>query len=141
MTVVVRSILVGFFLGQIFHIEQRVRNLFLTILKKIPQRQEMDIDLFVTVSALFAISGFGWYAVLIESISGDYQLLQTKSVLDFFTAVVFGSILGKRAVIIPIFQMIILFHRDGFFQYFGLWWNINLVRGIENDKSALLTFN
>ncbi|MFR4415746.1 MAG: DUF554 family protein, partial [Butyricicoccus sp.] len=56
----------------------------------------------------FCCSGFGWYSTLTEGIAGDPNLLFAKSVLDFFTAMIFASTLGKAICAIPLPQCVIL---------------------------------
>lgn len=52
---------------------------------------------------LFCCSGFGWYSTLTEGIVGNLNLLFAKSVLDFFTAMIFASTLGQthKAIFSP----------------------------------------
>ena len=66
------------------------------------------MEFYITAVALFCCSGFGWYSTLTEGIAGDPNLLFAKSVLDFFTAMIFASTLGKAICAIPLPQCVIL---------------------------------
>ena len=68
----------------------------------------IDMEFYITAVALFCCSGFGWYSTLTEGIAGDPNLLFSKAVLDFFTAVIFAAALGKAICAIPLPQCIIL---------------------------------
>ncbi len=108
MTAVVLAILIGYCIGELLKLEENVKALFAKVFSKIPVKGDFDMEMFITVVALFSTSGFSWYAVLTESIAGNSEILITKSVLDFFTALLFGAVLGKRVALIPIFQIVVL---------------------------------
>ena len=59
------------------------------------------------VVILFCCGGTGWYGALNEGLTGDGSILITKSILDFVTACIFGSILGKIVPMLCIPQAII----------------------------------
>lgn len=62
----------------------------------------------VTVIVLFCASGTGIYGTLTEGMNGDATILISKSILDFFAAVIFGANLGLVVSLIAIPQVIIL---------------------------------
>lgn len=62
----------------------------------------------VTVIVLFCASGTGIYGTLIEGISGDPSILISKSILDFFCAIIFGANLGAVVSLIAVPFFIIL---------------------------------
>lgn len=56
----------------------------------------------VTVIVLFCASGTGIYGTLIEGMSGDPSILISKSILDFFCAIIFGANLGAVVSLIAV---------------------------------------
>jgi uncharacterized membrane protein YqgA involved in biofilm formation len=56
---------------------------------------------------LFCISGTGIVGALNEGMNNSYELLLIKLLLDIFTALIFGSILGIGIVFIAISQLTI----------------------------------
>jgi hypothetical protein len=70
--------------------------------------QDIDMDFYITAVALFCCSGFGWFSALTEGITGDPSLMLSKSVLDFFTALIFAAVLGFALCAIPLPQICIL---------------------------------
>ena len=50
----------------------------------------------------------GWYGALTEAISGSPDILFSKSVLDFFTALVFAASLRAAVCLIPIPQAAVM---------------------------------
>lgn len=63
----------------------------------------------VTAVVLFCASGTGIYGAIVSGISGDHSILIAKSILDFFTAMIFACSLGKIVSWIAVPQFIILF--------------------------------
>lgn len=105
MTAVVLAILVGFTIGHLLHLEDWASRFFHRLVKTMHLGGDnIDMEFYITAVALFCCSGFGWYSTLTEGIAGDPNLLFAKSVLDFFTAMIFASTLGKAICAIPLPQ-------------------------------------
>jgi len=67
---------------------------------------------FVSIVVLFCASGTGIFGALTEGMTGDYTILLTKSILDFFTAGIFAATLGYLVAVVAVPQfavMILLF--------------------------------
>lgn len=60
---------------------------------------------YVTVTSVLCASGFGLYAVMVESFSGERSQMFSKAMLDFFSTAVFGSSLGFPVSLIAIPQL------------------------------------
>lgn len=56
---------------------------------------------------LFCASGLGVVGSLTEGITGDFQLLFVKALMDFFTALIFSISLGIALIAIAIPQLLI----------------------------------
>ena len=69
--------------------------------------KEEYMSMLVTVIVLFCASGTGIYGSLDSGMSGDHTILISKSILDFFTAMIFGGTLGMVIAAIAISQCII----------------------------------
>lgn len=67
------------------------------------------MDTLITVIVLFCASGAGIYGSLISGMNGDHSILIAKSILDFFTALIFACILGSVVAVIAVLQFIIFF--------------------------------
>lgn len=107
MTAVVLAVLVGFTIGSLLKLEMRVQTFFAWLVRVLHLGgKDIDMDLYITVVALFCCSGFGWYGALTEGITGDPGLLLSKAVLDGFTALVFACSLGLALCVIAAPQLI-----------------------------------
>ena len=109
MTLVVLTVLVGFCIGNLLNIEKRSLHFFGWVTQKVgSNREATDLTLYITVVALFCCSGFGWSGALQEGINGNAGILLSKSVMDCFTALLFGAILGKCILVVPVFQGLVM---------------------------------
>ena len=66
------------------------------------------MQLMVTALVLFCASGTGIYGSLTSGMTGDHSILIAKSILDFFTAMIFACQLKKAVMLIGIPQLIIM---------------------------------
>ena len=107
LTPVIFAILAGYVIGEFCGLEKKISKAFSFILKKLPIKNNIDMDTYVMVVVLFCASGFGIFGVLTEGMSGNSTILLSKSAIDFFTAVIFGTTLGLSVSIISVPQFII----------------------------------
>ncbi len=70
-------------------------------------RTEGFIVKFVTISVLFCASGMGIFGATHEGMTGEPNILLAKSVLDFFTAMIFATELGFSVTLIAFPQVLI----------------------------------
>ncbi len=109
---VIMSVILGFVIGELIHIDVIVKNIFSTFLKKLPFKIEGNYDeymeTYLLVVLMFSMSGMGIFGALTEGMSGDPSVLISKSVLDTFTAILFGATLGYAQTLVCIPQFIIL---------------------------------
>lgn len=108
LTAVVLAVLMGYTIGILLKIDSRTVNSLQRLLQK-KKIENTDMNLFATAITLFVFSGMGWYGAITEGISGNAEILLSKSVLDCFTAIVFGTALGWSICIIPLPQILVLF--------------------------------
>ena len=85
--------------------QKPVAKIFKNQSSSIPEEEYMGT--LVTIIVLFCASATGIYGSLDSGISGDHSILISKSILDFFTALVFGSNLGLVVSVISIPQCLI----------------------------------
>lgn len=113
---VVFAVILGTSLGIILHVGKAInrgaKGMQYFISKFIKAPSKMDEQAFettlVTVIVLFCASGTGIYGTLTEGINGDATILISKSILDFFAAVIFGANLGAVVSLIAVPQIVIL---------------------------------
>jgi uncharacterized membrane protein YqgA involved in biofilm formation len=102
--VVLASLVVGIVLGEWWQIEEGIRWMGRVLEKRVmPQngtleehqvRQERFVRGFFTASLLFCVGPIAILGSIQDGLTGNYQLLAVKSVLDGFASIAFASSLG-----------------------------------------------
>jgi uncharacterized membrane protein YqgA involved in biofilm formation len=62
------------------------------------------IEKFVSLLVLFCVSSFGIFGAIHEGLGNGPQMLATKAILDFFTAMIFAASLGPSVALIALPQ-------------------------------------
>ncbi len=110
MPAVVLSLIIGTMLGVVCHLEQRIHHAGAAMQRLIPGSAAMDestASLLVTAIVLFCASGTGIYGAIIAGMNGDHSILIAKSVLDFFTAMIFACNLGRVTALVAVPQCVV----------------------------------
>ena len=95
----------GIINGGATYMEKPVGKLFPNKNKSMSREEYMSM--LVTIIVLFCASGTGIYGSLDSGMSGDHTILISKSILDFFTAMIFGGTLGMVVAAVAIPQCVI----------------------------------
>lgn len=108
--VVVLSLLIGIVLGEWWNIEKGLNNLGTWLEVKVlnstdESSQKRFIKGFLTASLLFCVGPMAILGSVQDGLTGDYQLLVVKSILDGFAALAFAASMGVGVLfsIIPVF--------------------------------------
>ncbi|QYK50886.1 MAG: DUF554 domain-containing protein [Anaerolineales bacterium] len=92
------SLLVGGVLGELMNIEDRLEQFGAWLQKRFAAKAEGGSALFVrgflTASLVFCIGPMAILGSIQDGLSGNYELLAIKAVLDGFASIVFASTLG-----------------------------------------------
>lgn len=115
MPVIVLSVLIGTIIGEIFRLENKLNRLAMSakgLIEKLSKpktkkslSQEEFLLKFVALVIMFSFSGTGVFGAMNEGIAGDTSILVVKSLLDFFTAIIFSTTLGISVATIVIPQL------------------------------------
>ena len=108
MPAVVLSVILGTILGLLLNLDGLIRRGTEKALKAIHLGGDIDEDMMLTAIVLFCASGTGIYGSMVSGISGDHSILLAKSVLDFFTAMIFACQLKKAVSLIGVPQLVIM---------------------------------
>lgn len=106
--VVLGSLVFGILLGEWWQVEEGIRSLGRALERRImPKngsqddqvaRQDRFVRGFFTASLLFCVGPIAILGSIQDGLSGEYQLLVVKSVLDGFAALAFASSLGVGVI-------------------------------------------
>ena len=109
MPAVVFSVILGTLIGLALKIGDMIQTVSGKVLDKVMKGADQDTnDLMLTAVVLFCASGTGIYGALDAGMTGNHSVLIAKSVLDFFTAMIFACQLGKATSLIGIPQGVVL---------------------------------
>ena len=144
MPAVIFSVILGTALGLIIHLGQLINKGGLAMQKGMSRFiknnsgvAQADFEAcMVTCITLFCASGTGIYGSIVAGMSADHSILMAKSILDFFTAMIFACTLGyvTCAVAIPQFIFFMILFLIGKPIYNGL--NLAENTYIINDFKA-----
>lgn len=105
---VIFSVIMGTLIGNILDIDAAIRRGTGALLDRLRLGDDIDSQLMVTAMVLFCASGTGIYGALMSGMTGDHSILIAKSILDFFTAMIFACQLKKAVMLIGIPQIAIM---------------------------------
>jgi uncharacterized membrane protein YqgA involved in biofilm formation len=96
--IVLISIIFGIILGEWWQIENRLHQLGLWFERRFSKKEIADDNRFVkgflSASLVFCIGPMAILGAIQDGLTGNYQTLLIKSVLDFFGAMAFSALLG-----------------------------------------------
>lgn len=109
------ALIIGAIIGLAFDLQNRleisVKQINTSLNKHVIRNgnsdKEVDISLLTSIIILFCASGTGIYGAMEEGFLGSSTTLLVKSILDFFTAIIFGSSLGYIISFISIPQFLV----------------------------------
>lgn len=107
--IVVLSIIIGSIIGELLNIDANVKKSISRLLNKTIDDDAglQKKNILAVLIAIFCFSGTGIFGVLNEAMTGDSSILLAKSVLDFFTAMIFATSIGIAVSFIAIPQLIV----------------------------------
>jgi len=112
LTPVILSLTFGMLIGELFKLEDKLMRYVQKIQSLLNKAHPFDAyhaDAFITIFVLFCFSGTGIFGSLNEGLTADPSILLAKSVLDFFTAIIFATTLGSMVAMIAIPQAVVFF--------------------------------
>ena len=106
-TVVILSLIFGYIIGSLIGIENLINRLatLITVPFKLDEDKSKTLILAILI---FCFSGTGIFGVVNETLAGDSSVLLVKSILDFFTAATFASVIGFSVSLVSIFQLAVM---------------------------------
>ena len=128
------SLVIGSFMGEIFRIEDRMDSIGDKIKQKVKrQNDNLFVDGFVTVSLITCVGAMAIVGSMQDGISGDYSMLAAKSVLDLVIVMIFTSTHGVGAI----FSAIPLFLYQGAITVLAAIFGTFVSEGVINDLSLV----
>jgi len=134
--IVLGSLLVGTLLGEWWGIEDGLQNLGKYLEKRFSKSDDAGSNKFVrgflTASLLFCVGPMTILGSIQDGLTGDYNLLAVKSVLDGFASLAFASTLGVGVM----FSTIVIFFFQGGISLFAAQLNAIVTPSMMNELTA-----
>ncbi len=109
---VVMALILGTFVGELCHMEKGLEVALRKVLCWSRRRERVLEDAFViqyvTLISAFCFGSMGLFGAFSEGVTGNPEILLTKAVLDLFSGLIFGAVLGIRVAFIAVPQFAIL---------------------------------
>lgn len=102
MPAVIFSLIIGTTIGLVIHLGDGINKAAGAMQALTGRGKNENAAQLVTVIVLFCASGTGIYGALVSGMNGDHSILIAKSILDFFTALIFACTLGKTVSFVAI---------------------------------------
>ena len=108
------AIIAGYILGTVLGLEDLVTRAIGNVCRvAVKDKNEKDdvssyMDILIGIVPLFCASGTGIFGAMHSRFTGDHSILFVKTMLDFFTSMIFGALLGRIVSLIAIPQFCIL---------------------------------
>lgn len=99
MLLMVLSTVIGTIIGEASKIEDKLENLGKWLENKFGNKEGGIVKGFVTASLIYCIGAMAIMGSLESGLTGNHEILFTKSILDGISAVIFGSTLGVGVVL------------------------------------------
>jgi len=139
--IVLSALLIGAFLGEWWKIEDRLQSLGQILERRfVKGGTETDIEAgsnkfvrgFLTASLLFAVGPMAILGAIQDGLTGKYDLLAVKSVLDGFASLAFSSTLGVGVM----FSSPIIFVYQGGISLLAAQLNALVTQSMMNEMTA-----
>ena len=134
--IVLGALLIGTLLGEWWRIEDGLQNLGMFLEQRFSREGEDGSNRFVrgflTASLLFCVGPMTILGSIQDGLTGDYNLLAVKSVLDGFAALAFASTLGIGVM----FSTIIILVYQGGISLLAAQWNAIVTPSMMNELTA-----
>ena len=107
---VILSMILGLLIGELLFLSTRIENGIRTVQKKLHfELGDADyMERFTTLLLLFCTSGTGVFGALTEGMTGNSSILLAKTILDFFTLIIFASTMGRFLSVIAVPQFVVM---------------------------------
>ena len=106
LSAVILSLILGGLAGEAAQLERSVNRGITVLARRLPGSSLSDEqrENIISMIVLFCFSGTGWFGSMNAGITGDHSILFAKSIMDFFTAAIFGAASGYLVGLIAIPQ-------------------------------------
>lgn len=104
------ALITGYIIGEVVNLDAALLHGTTSLFRRLFSKAEVkNQELLVASLVMFCFGTTGILGIFEETLTGSRSLLMTKSILDFFTAMIFASIAGWVIAFVPVIQITVFF--------------------------------
>lgn len=108
LSAVVLAVIMGTVAGELMNLESGLVKGLHKLESKLPlSLDDEQLDVLISMIVLFCFSGTGIFGAMNSAMTGDHSVLIAKAIMDFFTAIIFGTTAGYLVGFIAIPQFLV----------------------------------
>lgn len=108
LSAVILAMIVGTVIGELLNLEENLLNGLKKMESKLPfSLDEKQLDVLISMIILFCFSGTGVFGAMNSAMTGDHSILYAKAIMDFFTAIIFGTTAGYLVGFVAVPQLVV----------------------------------
>lgn len=108
LSAVVMAVIIGTVIGEMLNMETCLVKGLNKLESKLPlSLDEKQLDVLISMIILFCFSGTGIFGAMNSAMTGDHSVLIAKAIMDFFTAIIFGTTAGYLVGFIAVPQLLV----------------------------------
>lgn len=108
LSAVILAVIMGTVAGELLNLETRLMGGLHSLEARLPlSLDDKQLDVLISMIILFCFSGTGIFGAMNSAMTGDHSVLIAKAIMDFFTAIIFGTTAGYLVGFVAIPQFVV----------------------------------
>ena len=108
LSAVIMALILGTVVGELLKLEEGLLHGLRRLESKLPSSlDEKQLDVLISMIILFCFSGTGIFGTMNSAMTGDHSILYAKAIMDFFTAIIFGTTAGYLVGLVAVPQLMV----------------------------------
>lgn len=108
LSAVILAVILGTVIGELMNLETSLMRGLHSLESRLPlSLDDKQLDVLISMIILFCFSGTGIFGAMNSAMTGDHSILIAKAIMDFFTAVIFGTTAGCLVGFVAIPQFVV----------------------------------
>ena len=108
LSAVILAVIIGTVIGELLNLETNLMHGLHGLESRLPlSLDDRQLDVLISMIILFCFSGTGIFGAMNSAMTGDHSVLIAKAIMDFFTAVIFGTTAGYLVGFVAIPQFLV----------------------------------
>lgn len=108
LSAVVLAVIMGTVAGELMNLETSLVKGLHKLESRLPFcLDDKQLDVLISMIVLFCFSGTGIFGAMNSAMTGDHSVLIAKAIMDFFTAIIFGTTAGYLVGFIAVPQFLV----------------------------------